>query len=78
MSDWISQAASFAGYVVAFALLLVPIALGVWFYRTRAFRRRHRIRWAGERIAPWSLRDPMEELPPPLGDEPPHPSRKRA
>lgn len=58
-----------AGYAIALALLVSPIAALLAVMRTRWFEDRHRIRWAGERIAPMSLRDPMEDLGP-LGEDP--------
>ena len=57
------------GYAIAAALLISPVAALLAVMRTRWFQNRHRIRWAGERIAPMSLRDPMEDLGP-LGEDP--------
>jgi len=57
------------GYAVAALWLAAPILGLLAVMRTRWFQRRRRIRWAGERIAPMSLRDPMDELGP-LGEDP--------
>jgi len=54
----------------------LPIVILLLAVRTRWFKRRRRIRWAGERIAPESLIDPMAELGP-LGEDPDVARRKR-
>lgn len=64
------------GYGVALLVILLPIVLLRWVMATRWFANRRRMRWAGERIAPMSLRDPMDELGP-LGVEPPRKGRRR-
>jgi hypothetical protein len=69
MTDWTSALGYALGYVVAFGWLVLPIVVLLLVVRTRWFKRRHRIRWAGERIVPESLIDPMAELGP-LGEDP--------
>jgi hypothetical protein len=70
MNDWTSAAATLLGYAIAGAMLVLPIVAMVLVVRSERFkRRRRRFRWAGERIAPMSLRDPMDELGP-LGEDP--------
>ena len=69
-NDWISEAEFALGYALAFALLFVPIVLVVLLMRTRHFRRRKRVRTAGD-LPPYGGRPYMDSLPPPLGDRPP-------
>lgn len=77
MSDWTNTLGTLLGYAVAVGILVLPIVAMVLIVRSERFkRRRRRFRWAGERIAPMSLRDPMEELGP-FGEEPPRGKRGR-
>ncbi len=62
------------GYAIVATLFVLPVVALLLVMRTRWFKRGHRIRWAGERLVHW--RDPMSDLPEPLGDEPP-PRRRR-
>jgi hypothetical protein len=54
---------------------VLPIAVVVLLMRTRWFKRRKRVIWAGEKLVWW--RDTMDRLPPPFGDLPRGPRDRR-
>ena len=56
-------------------LFVLPIAVVVLLMRTRWFKRRKRVIWAGEKLVWW--RDTMDRLPPPFGDLPGDPRDRR-
>ena len=72
--NWIDSAAYYAGYAIAIAFLFLPIVVVVLVMRTRWFKRRKRIRPAGD-LPPYGGRPYMDSLPPPFSDWPP--DRKR-
>ena len=56
-------------------MLVAPIVLVIVLMRTRWFRERRRVFYAGEKPLWW--RDAMDRLPPPFGDWPPPRGKRR-
>jgi hypothetical protein len=68
---------SVVGYLVAAIVMVVPIAGLLLFTRTRRWRRRHRIRWAGSEMPLVWWRGVDRDIPPELLDPPDTPRRRR-
>jgi hypothetical protein len=71
-----AQLGTALGYAIAALVLLFPVVVARWLVTTRWFAERRRLRWAGERVAPQPLRDPMDELGQ-LGEDPRGRPRRR-
>ena len=70
MNDWASAFWTLVGYAIAAGLLFLPIVVLLLVMRTRAWRRRKRIRWAGRDMPLLWERGAMDRLPPPFNEDP--------
>jgi hypothetical protein len=77
MSDWTDALWSVAGYVVGLIFIALLVGGLVLLTRTRRWRRRHRLRWAGSEMPLLWWRGVDRNLPPELLDPPDTRRRRR-